>query len=322
MTLQEINEMVFKGKLSFVGLSNMRDKETLPLLFDIPLNEPKTARERIEQWKSTFIGRFVFKYPRYYGIIDRLETVFGKSPEWSDFTKSNIDAMVNMLSQKAQSSAKTYLAMIKSVLNDAKDEVELPYPRFADRMNVKSTPSVGVYLNMDDLRKLENYHPENEKESIILAQFLCGCYTGARHSDILQMSVENIDGGFLTYVSQKTKIQATVEAKPILRELLPIAGRRIYSDHLFNCTIRDICRKVGINEQMKVFRKGKYEIGQKWEFVASHTARRSFATNLALLNVPILQIAKRMGHSDIKQSYRYVCCSIGKLDDEAERFFK
>ena len=212
--------------------------------------------------------------------------------------------------------------MIKSVLNDAKDEVELPYPRFADRMNVKSTPSVGVYLNMDDLRKLENYHPENEKESIILAQFLCGCYTGARHSDILQMSVENIDGGFLTYVSQKTKIQATVEAKPILRELLPIAGRRIYSDHFFNCTIRDICRKVGINEQMKVFRKGKYEIGQKWEFVASHTARRSFATNLALLNVPILQIAKRMGHSDIKQSYRYVCCSIGKLDYEAERFFK
>ena len=73
---------------------------------------------------------------------------------------------------------------------------------------------------------------------------------------------------------------------------------------------------------MKIFRKGRYETGQKWEFIASHTARRSFATNLALLNVPILQIAKRMGHSDIKQSYRYVCCSIGKLDDEAERFFK
>lgn len=99
-------------------------------------------------------------------MIERLERLFGHVPEWSDFTKENIDLIVDMFSQVAQSSAKTYLSMLKSVLNDAKDEINLPYPRFAERMTLKSIPSVGVYLNLSDLKKLEEYCPINDKEKL------------------------------------------------------------------------------------------------------------------------------------------------------------
>lgn len=69
------------------------------------------------------------------------------------------------------------------------------------------------------------------------------------------MTVNNIDGKYLTYVSQKTKVQTTVEAKPILRTLLLVAGKHIYADSVFNETIRTICYKVGINEQMRILEK-------------------------------------------------------------------
>lgn len=255
MTLENINIQVFKGKLSLAGLTNMKNAEVLPNLYNVSLNETGNAIKIIRDWKRTFVGKFVYKNPKYYGMIERLERLFGHVPEWSDFTKENIDLIVDMFSQVAQSSAKTYLSMLKSVLNDAKDEINLPYPRFAERMTLKSIPSVGVYLNLSDLKKLEEYCPINDKEKIILAQFLCGCYTGARHSDVINMTVNNIDGKYLTYVSQKTKVQTTVEAKPILRKLLLVAGKHIYADSVFNETIRTICYKVGINEQMRILEK-------------------------------------------------------------------
>lgn len=71
---------------------------------------------------------------------------------------------------------------------------------------------------------------------------------------------------------------------------------------------------------MRIFRKGKYEVGEKWKFVASHTARRSFATNLAELDVPLVQIAKRMGHNDVKMTMRYIVGTISRLEDKANEF--
>lgn len=321
MTLQEINKMVFGGKVSPVGLERMQKRDILPLLYDVSSDDVKTARKRINEWKRTFIGKYVSKYPSYYSFINKMEELFGKKPEWSDFTKYNIDSVIDLFQDCAKSSLKTYMSMLRSVLNDAKDEVELPYQNFADRLSVKGTPSVNVYLNLYDIKKLSEYTPLNEREQIVLAQFLIGCYTGARHSDIVKMTADNISNGYLTYVSQKTKTQTTVEAKPILYTLLPIAGQHVYADCVFNDTIREICHRVGINEKMKLFRKGRDEVGEKWQFVASHTARRSFATNLAEMNVPIIQIAKRMGHKDVRTTFGYIVSGLSKLDGEATKFF-
>ena len=321
MTLDEINKVVFGGKLSLVGLSRMQSNEVLPLLLDVPVEDTETIRERIKEWRKTFVGKYVSKYPNYYTLIPKLEDLFGKRPEWSDFTKYNIDAVIDMFQDCAKSSVKTYMAMIRSVLNDAKDEVELPYQNFAERLSVKGTPSVNVFLTMKEIKKLSEYKPENEKEQIVLAQFLIGCYTGARHSDVVRMTTDNISNGYLTYVSQKTRTQTTVEAKPILLNLLPLAGKHVYVDCVFNDTIRGICRKVGIKEKMKLFRRGKDEVGEKWQFVASHTARRSFATNLSEMNVPIIQIAKRMGHKDVKTTFGYIVGGLSKLNGDATAFF-
>ncbi|UVV52623.1 hypothetical protein NXY15_24270 [Bacteroides thetaiotaomicron] len=70
-----------------------------------------------------------------------------------------------------------------------------------------------------------------------------------------------------------------------MKELLTNLPKEEVSDPTFNNNIRNICRKAGITEAVKVFKAGKEVEGEKWEFVSSHTARRSFATNLYLRGV-------------------------------------
>ena len=61
----------------------------------------------------------------------------------------------------------------------------------------------------------------------------------------------------ISYVSLKTKTHATVPLKPIVKELLTNLPKEEVSDPTFNNNIRNICRKAGITEAVKVFKAGK-----------------------------------------------------------------
>lgn len=61
MTLKEMNETVFKGKLSLIGLERMKESNVLPCLYDVPVEDTEASRRLLLQWKSTFVGHFVFK---------------------------------------------------------------------------------------------------------------------------------------------------------------------------------------------------------------------------------------------------------------------
>ena len=309
--LETLNDRLFRGKASEQTMRKMDDLHMLPRI------------DEIDGWKNSFIGSFLRKNYKYYGIILQIEKIIGKRPVWADFTRSNIREIVEYyLSECAQSSARTYLALIKSALNDCENKEGIPCREYAAELSVKNIPSVAVYLTMEEIEKLENYKPESESERTILAQFLCSCFTGARHSDILQMTEENIHGKYISYISQKTKKKATIEMKKGLPKLLEQARRNKYADSTFNSTIREICRKAGINDKVRVFHAGKYESGRKYEFVTSHTGRRSFASNLAALGVPLRDISARMGHSSVTITERYILAPENKLSTTAMQYFK
>lgn len=309
--LDKLNMKLFRDKASERTMKRMNELEMLP------------EESEVNDWKSSFLGSFLRKNYKYYGIILQIEKIIGKRPVWADFTRSNIREIVEYyLSECAQSSARTYLALIKSALNDCENKEGIPCREYAAELSVKNIPSVAVYLTMEEIAKLENYKPESESERTILAQFLCSCFTGARHSDILQMTKENIHGKYISYISQKTKKKATIEMKKGLPKLLEQARQNKYADSTFNSTIREICRKAGINDKVRVFHAGKYESGRKYEFVTSHTGRRSFASNLAALGVPLRDISARMGHSSVTITERYILAPENKLSTTAMQYFR
>lgn len=94
------------------------------------------------------------------------------------------------------------------------------------------------------------------------------------------------------------------------------------SDRYFNDVIRHICEYVGIDDKVRLYRRGGYQEGKKYEFVTSHTARKSFASNLYLRGCDIYSISKMLGHSSVEMTAsKYIVCGLRDLDSKVMGFF-
>ena len=90
----------------------------------------------------------------------------------------------------------------------------------------------------------------------------------------------------------------------------------------YNKAIRRLCKRAGLTERVKVFKAGEHDKGEKWEFVSSHTARISFASNLANLGVPLIDISRMLGHTSVVTTQRYIINTKPELDARALRYFR
>lgn len=269
---------------------------------------------------------FEKKYPKYIKIIDRFQEATGCECEWDNITKANLYEFANYMTDKvARTSARTYMAMFKSVLNLYADSVQLP-KGWDDVLAVKKDVSQNVFLNEKEIKKIIGYKPTSRNEQIVRCLFLLSCLTGARHSDAMNFTESNIEDGMLVYVSKKTHIEARIPVAPIVHDIISeITANNLRGDEMsdptYNSNIRSICKAVGINSNVKLYNGGAYQEGEKWEFVASHTARRSFATNLYQRGADLYSISKLMGHASTQQTESYIVGGIRELPDKVLSFF-
>ena len=244
--------------------------------------------------------------------------------DWQDLTKSNLNDLRDyVLERVAQSTARTYFAVLKSIMKRYEDEVDF-CKDYANILKAKNEKPVKVYLTMKDLERLERTIPHTANEQYVLDEFLIGAYTGMRISDAKEISAENMADGFISYVSIKTGIHAVVPMKKGIAERIERVQANDYDMPLatYNRILRRLCERSGITERVKVFKAGEHLKGQKWQYVSSHTARHSFATNLADLGVPILEICKCMGHSSTQMTERYIVKTKTEIDTRALKYFQ
>lgn len=270
--------------------------------------------------KEAFLG----KYPKYGIILRMFEEANGCNAEWSELSKLRIIRFVEYMGEKvAPNSARQYAAKLKAVLNRYSDEVKLDFD-FAPVLTLKEQVSVNIALNEDEIKSLISVPVNNETERLIRDQFVLGCVTGARHSDFAQFTEENIEGGWLSYVSQKTKVFVEIPVSPIVKRFIsensPALGDHSVSDVYFNDTIRKLCERAGITAKTRCFKAGKNVSGRKCDLIASHTARRSCASNLAIRGVSEVWIKKILGHTR-GTTDRYICCEGRNMPKEARDYF-
>lgn len=272
--------------------------------------------------QTTLKDAFKRKYPKYLRILDVFEQVNGCHAEWDNITKVNLNRFAEALQERvAKNTAKYYCAMLKSVLSLYSDEVSLPRD-FSKELSVKGETSVCAWLTESEIDLLVNYTPENETERIVINQFILGCLTGARFSDYSRFTSANISTGKLVYVSMKTKIKSELPlSTAVERIIMNDLSKGSVSMTTFNKTIRSICKKCGINETTQIFHKGEDVIGEKWQFVTSHTARKSFATNVYLRCRDIFLVSKYMGHSSVDMTATYIM-SVGDAPEEVKQYFE
>lgn len=180
---------------------------------------------------------------------------------------------------------------------------------------IEETPET-IYLNDNDLLTLYNRDlSENKKLDRVRDLFLIGCYTGLRFSDLSQLTPDKfIKGGTqLKVKTVKTGETVIIPLHWTIKEILkkyngetprPISNQKMNEYLKELCNIKHFQETVILNktEGGLSFEQKK----EKWELVTVHTARRSFATNMFLAEVPTISIMKITGHRTEKSFMKYI----------------
>lgn len=244
---------------------------------------------------------------------------------WQDLTKSAFyDFRDTVLNSVASSSAKTYFAVFKAILDRYDQESGIPCTDYRTLLKAKDQKPLKTYLNMEDLTKLESVKVKGETEKFVLNEFLVSAWTGMRISDVREISLENVTGEFLSYVSIKTKVHAVLPMRPGLDRRIKWLQENALNISLagYNNAIRRMCQRAGIDETVKVFKAGKEMEGPKWKFVSSHTGRVSFCTCLASVGAGLQEIKRMAGHTNTAMTERYIVPSGIEISEKAMAFFR
>ncbi|MBT7895746.1 MAG: tyrosine-type recombinase/integrase [Flavobacteriales bacterium] len=201
---------------------------------------------------------------------------------------------------------------IKTFLNDATKKNINKHLMFYG-FKVLKKRSDNIYLNEDDLKKIYKLDLSNNKRlERVRDLFIVGCRTGLRFSDLTSLRKEDITKDGIRFQSDKTEevlntviIEETQEILEKYNYQLPKISRTNLNKY-----IKEVGELADISEvsYKDTFKSGKAisKKLKKYERISSHTARRSFATNMYKRRFPIYYIMKITGHKKESDFLDYI----------------
>ena len=272
----------------------------------------------------SFEQEWTRKVPKRPQLLRYMRVAIGTEElQWRDMTKLNLSKIRDYICDSfSGNSACTYLGEIKAFLAAYTEEGIVPCKSPHRELKARRVPSQNVYLTEEEIERIENYRPKSDCEMDVKASFLIECYLGARRSDVEKINSDNIVDDRIVYVSKKTHVECSVPIHRNLLKYLRYKPKKTHDRSVANRTIQRICKEVGITDEIRIFYHGKIVKRPKFEFVGSHTARRSFCSNLARRGADIYTIAALAGHNqNITMTQRYIIPDVNDLSNEAMSFF-
>ena len=145
--------------------------------------------------------------------------------------------------------------------------------------------------------------------------FLVGAWTGLRFGDWAELSAAHIDGERIRIRTTKTGQAVVIPMHPVVNAIVRrYHGQfpRPFSNQKLNAYIKEVVRRVPHFSATCVTTstKGGQKVSTvtpKWKLVSSHTARRSFASNLYRAGISARTIMTITGHRSERAFLRYIC---------------
>jgi integrase len=278
--------------------------------------------------KLSFEQEWTREVPDRPNILRYMREAIGVNEvQWDDINARNMDKVKKLMKANLSgNSPQTYFAIIKSFCKKYGDFID--DDDATDNMRAKRMPSENVFLTEEEIGRIERYADALDKkvghqaEKDALNAFIVESYCGARGIDVKNFTEENIVDGYLVYVSQKTKVLSKVPIHPKIADRITRKSAKNYDASSMNRIIKRVAEKVGITQPVTIFYRGKLRTLPKYKFVAFHSARRSFCSNLANRGVDIYTIASLANHSkNINMTMRYIISDTNHLSQEALDFF-
>ncbi|MCK0108218.1 site-specific integrase [Flavobacteriaceae bacterium S0825] len=279
----------------------------------------------IKVYKTTF--KYLKEYAQKYKPLDFETITLEFYNHYLGFLKIEHNLSNNTLGK--------HIKTLKSFMNEATERglnnnLEFKNKRFKTIREEADT----VYLNIEELGKIEKLDlkasPRLER---VRDLFLIGCYTGLRFSDFTQINPENIvsDNTVIEVRTKKTGQRVSIPLHKTVRLVLKKYKNKLpkaYTNQKMNEYLKEVVCLAGIKELVEttITKGGKIEksVLPKFKLVSTHTARRSFATNLYLAEVPTISIMKITGHKTERSFLQYIRVSQKENADKllTHPFFK
>lgn len=307
-------------------------KESLKNLLDIHFGKKKAKGGDFHSFFEDFIKQCDFRlsprkagqaidyktkreYARTYYYIQEYEKNRKIRLEFCDIDKLFFNDFVTYLQELNLSTNTIWhkTVSIKAVMKAANEQELTDNTKYTTFKNI-SEESQAVALSEKELDLLAKFDfsqsPRLERTRDL---FLIGCWTGLRFSDFTRIKRENIKDNMLTIQQQKTNEFVTIPLHPVFISIWEKYNGVLPSDisnRQFNDNLKDVCKEAGINERvMKSITKGgkkQTTVYEKWQLVSSHTARRTFATNLYKSGFPSISIMQITGHKTESSFLKYI----------------
>ncbi|WP_461644279.1 site-specific integrase [Labilibaculum euxinus] len=184
-----------------------------------------------------------------------------------------------------------------------------------------------IFLNDDEIRKLEIISLSDVKLEIVRDLFLIGVYSGQRFSDYSVFEKEDIHGEMIIKKAEKTETECFIPIHERLKILLDKYEWKLpsISGDRFNILIRKVCKLAGFEEKIKdIIYRGAEKIiiyKPKYEMVSSHTARRTFITLSSEKGMPDHIIMKITGIKEPKTLLKYKKTSQKSVVDSMQKYW-
>ncbi|MDN3654368.1 phage integrase SAM-like domain-containing protein [Ferruginibacter paludis] len=210
-----------------------------------------------------------------------------------------------------------FIKAIKIFMNEAVDRNMTKNLEYRNR-NFKVTDEEvdKIYLSQTEILNIYKIDFTNDKRlEKVRDLFVVGCYTGLRFSDLIEVRPENIinGGSQIKIRTEKTSEIVVIPLHKFVKEIiLKYNGSLppVISNQKMNKYLKEIGEIAGIDNTLSIAitRGGKTENNSfsKFDLITTHTARRSFATNAYLMDVPSISIMKITGHTTERSFMKYI----------------
>ncbi len=183
--------------------------------------------------------------------------------------------------------------------------------------SLKTVDKDVVFLEWDELLRLETLPVETAEEDEARDFFCFCCFSSLRYSDAHALKKSSVHENHINIVSKKTdkllKIDLNSHSRRILNKYKD--GDGVYALPRttlprLNVIVKRLGEKAGFDEPISVVqyyggRKVERTL-KKWELLSTHSGRRTFICNALAMGIPPHIVMKWTGHSDFASMKPYI----------------
>lgn len=333
-----LDEQPQQGRFTlFMDVSLGRRKEAKQTFFGFLDDFCATSGQRINKNTGAFItansaNRFrntvniLRKFEAYRRAEDRCFQL-----SFDSFTPPTIESLKLYMTKMLEFSPSTIGKHFKNIRLMLKSAEQKSLKTNADftLFHIREEKTENIILTEDEIGRIhdldlsDDLRLENCKN-----MFLIQLHTGLRFSDVCMLNSDNVnlDSGTISIHMQKTSEALTVPIHPRIRDIFekqqfchPISNAK------YNQYLKEIGRLAGIDTvvEIKRVKAGRRMLLRepKWNFITSHTARRTFCSLLFQKGVDSQLIRAFSGHKTETAFQRYICLTVEQKSEMLKRMW-